>query len=292
LLATVVGAIGAVSVGAGSASAIVGGQDAPRLYPGVVSVEIDFPGLGTALCGGSLIDRVRVLTAAHCLSDQHPSPHPVAVPATSVRVRVASLDRSTGGEVIAAQQIWLHPLWQWATNPTGTPVADLGEIGLAHPVRASVLPLTRWPKPVGGPVRLVGWGLTQFPPPAGTVPPALLHQRDTTRLPLSDCAGGFPGPGEMCLGPGWCFGDSGSAALSRTGGDKWAGWVQVGVASRETDETDPCGKPGVATDPWYFRSWIIAPTLTGPIRQHDTRAPSPAGVAADRIPAFTLTMIT
>ncbi|MDG4795517.1 trypsin-like serine protease [Micromonospora sp. WMMD1082] len=242
------------------AAAVVGGRAATP-HDGVVSVQILHPGLGTALCGGDLVHRRWIRTAAHCVSRQDVAPTPVAVPGDHVTMRVGSLDRTSGGQVVTGTRVYLHPQWMWGVNYPAEPVSDYAPVELARPVRASLLPTAMRQAPVGGWVRAVGWGLTEFPPAPDATPPALLHQRDITRLPNTACAGGFIGLGEVCVSAGACFGDSGSPLLRKVPGHRIGArpaWASVGAASRETSEDSPCGAPTVYTDTTdpHHRAWV------------------------------------
>ncbi|MEV0131377.1 trypsin-like serine protease [Dactylosporangium sp. NPDC050688] len=245
--ALAVAAVGAVA-SAEPAAAIVGGQDATQSYPGTTVVQILYPGLGTALCGGALIQPDVVLTAAHCVSDDAAAPKPVPVPAANITVRIGSTDRTTGGQVATGRRVFLPAGWAWASN-WPSPVSDYALIELDRPVQSQLMPLALHPAGVGDAVRLLGWGLTKYPPTAG--PPALLQQQDTVRLPTTTCDGGFISDGEACYGGGACYGDSGSPAVRSSisaGASRDPRWSQVGIASRETSTERPCVEPTIYTD--------------------------------------------
>ena len=204
-----------------------------------------------------------MLIAAHCVSDQLAAPTPIAVPGGNVTVRVGSNDRINGGQVVTGKRVYLPPTWAWGTNWPTTPVSDYALVELQRPVWAPLMPLGNRQVPEASPVRLLGWGLTVFPPPPGTTAPKMLQEQDTTRLPAAACEGGFPGPGDVCFGGAACFGDSGSPALRRVAGTHVGArpeWASVGIASRETSDT--CANT-VYTDPTYepTRIWIFTTIL-------------------------------
>jgi hypothetical protein len=231
---------------AAPAPAIVGGHDATQTYPGVAAAQIVHPGLGTALCGATLVDPRWALIAAHCVSDHFAEPTPVAVPGGTITLRVGSNDRTTGGHLVTGKKVHLHPDWTWGTTWPAAPVADLALVELARPVRTPLLRLATGQVPEGAAVRLIGWGITAHPPAPGTVPPAILQQRDSSRLPDAACTGGFIGTGDICMDRGACYGDSASPALRRVafGHLPTRVWASVGLVSRAGKHRQPVWQSG------------------------------------------------
>ncbi|KAH6629322.1 trypsin [Boeremia exigua] len=99
---------------------IVGGTVAKAGdYPFMVSMQID----GFHFCGGSLLDSTTVLTAAHCVEYQSPE---------ETTVRAGSLNRTSGGVVVPALSLHMHPEY----NPSITD-NDYAIIKLAAPIETS-----------------------------------------------------------------------------------------------------------------------------------------------------------
>lgn len=156
---------------------IVGGKKVPQgRYPFVVYYENS-----ENSCGGSLIDRTWVLTAAHCVvTDDNPANY-------SLIINRAFLKTDEGQER-GATRILVHPGYDPNTN-----LFDAALIRLDAPV-AGVKPIklvdagppTSLETP-GRPVRVVGYGATLAYPPNGAPPrPSGSRWLRQVVIPISD----------------------------------------------------------------------------------------------------------
>ncbi|GIF01104.1 S1 family peptidase [Paractinoplanes rishiriensis] len=268
---------------AGPAAAIVDGQQAQHPYPGMTALAVTYPGLGILKCAAIQIRPRYALTAAHCLSDFTVNPTVTAVTAELASTRTGSTNRTSGGHTAVGATVLLQPDWAWLQQ-TGRPPADLAVLRLDRPIPGPLATLPARPNADHGPARIIGWGLTEYPVPAGTDLPEQLRQRNVTRLPDTACEGGAIGAGELCVSPGACFGDSGGPTLQhRYQPGRGRTWVAVGLLSRETNTDTPCEKPTINTDLGYYRPWIEATIAHDMAGGHSTVPPAgPAPVTAAR----------
>jgi secreted trypsin-like serine protease len=67
--------------------------------------------------------------------------------------------------------------------------------------------------------------------------------------------------------------------------------VSIGILSRETSETDPCGAPSVYTDLGAYRSWIDQTLATGETtpNRHTATTPIPQVALPSRLNFLTTT---
>ncbi|MBP2328084.1 secreted trypsin-like serine protease [Kibdelosporangium banguiense] len=241
LLTALAVACGALLASAGTSQAsdvpvpIVGGHNATQVYSFMVSLQ---DRSGSHFCGGSLIKADWVVTAGHCLDGETPS---------SVRVRVGTTNRTSGGTVATGAQIIIHP----------DSSVDLALLRLSTPVRQAPVKIASASGSVGTATRIIGWGQT-CRTQGGCGAPKILQELDTSIVSDSRCSGGDIKPGsEICTNNtdgnrGACYGDSGGPQIKSVAG----GWQLIGATSRSGGGSVCAKEPSIYVDVPHFRSWI------------------------------------
>jgi secreted trypsin-like serine protease len=235
-------ALGVVLASAGGASAadepgevtpfIVGGGNATQTYSFMASLQSTS---GSHFCGGSLIKANWIVSAKHCLSGRS---------ASSVRARIGTTNRTSGGTVATGAQIVLHPsydiaLLRLSTSVTQAPIAVASTSGA-----------------VGTATRIIGWGQT-CAPSGGCGAPTTLQELDTSIVSDTRCSGIYAAA-EICTNnpggnKGACYGDSGGPQVKSVGG----AWQLIGATSRAGNSSSTCATgPSIYEDVPAFRSWI------------------------------------
>ncbi|XP_072743937.1 transmembrane protease serine 9-like [Anoplolepis gracilipes] len=220
---------------------IVGGEDAPAgKYPYQVSLRR----FGTHSCGGSIISRQTVLTAAHCIVSY--TNNPAALEDLTIHAGTNLLSES--GVVYTASRAIVHKNF----NPYQL-TNDIGLLILStavefKPLVQPILLATDDIAPAGSPVVLSGWGMTSL----DDLIPDKLQQIDLNVYDQDKCKEQHSTlqPTHICTltksGEGACYGDSGSPLVAKD--------VQIGIVSFGV----PCaqGAPDVYTRVSAFREWV------------------------------------
>ena len=219
---------------------VVGGSAAEMdEWPSVAAVYFD----GFAGCGGTVISRTAVLTAAHCVA--HSDPRDLAV-GTGRR----ALSDERNGETIGVRGIQVHPDYR------GVGRSDLAVLTLKRPTSAppAQLPADSADAGMTAPgsvLSVAGWGAMT---PSGHDPGSdVLMEADEIALEKGSCKRAyrakFKQRDQICtrgpqIGSGQnassCYGDSGGPLVA----DTTHGRVLVGVVSYGGDR---CGDPRFPT---------------------------------------------
>ena len=264
------GLVAAGLLASAPAGAIVGGQPTdPDEYRWQVLVFAETGNRETdriGFCGGTLIARDWVMTAAHCLD----RPDGTYIDPSEVTVRVGSWRWESGGRVVPVSE--LHP------HPDYDPDVDVNDIALLKLAESAPADLGAVAFPdedthrriavVGTEATALGWGV------AGVVHercldddedndagcPALspvLREVDLPLLPagLSSCSSNLDPDAEICAGgvPGrdTCFSDSGGPLLLEERGT----YYQIGITSSGSPQCDG-NRGGTYARVARFHDWI------------------------------------
>ena len=210
----VLGLVTATSFWNPAADAVVGGSDVEQGEHQYMAAVLEG---GSQLCGGSVIARRWVLTAAHCID-----------PDGDYSVAVGDVDWTEGRE-IAVDRAIVHP----AYNPD----TSANDVALLRLVADARVPTLRIPGPpadrfevTGTPAVVVGWGSEV--PVVGLVPPmtTTLKQAELAVVSDEDCPTDLDAATQVCAEAflaDSCQGDSGGPLIVQ--GDK--GPFQLGVVS-------------------------------------------------------------
>jgi len=212
---------------------VVGGSPAPA-YSFMGSLQNLS---GSHFCGASVVHPNWAVTARHCVAGTPPS---------SMRLRVGSNNRTSGGVLVNVTSVTTHGSY------------DLAMIGLST-VPGTYLPVTIAASsgPVGTFTRIMGWGQT-CPLPGGCGAPIQLQQLNTSIVADGGCGGGgIIGAVEICTSnpggtAGACYGDSGGPQVKTVGG----AWQLIGATSRSGGGSACAVAPSIYVDVPALRPWI------------------------------------
>ena len=234
---------------------------------------------GQPSCGGTLISRRRVLTAAHCLKNRRLS---------DFRLVMGTDRPASGGTVRQIDRVWVHPNYNFTTaSPYDLAVIRLSSAVGSYPAIPLVGPEDSglWAPGVTGLV--AGWGRTSL----GSGPSPVLRGVWVPILSDAECAarasasgtGSFVADKMICAGSsvstaGFCVGDSGGPLIV---GDPE--WRQAGIVSWFHPDS-PCasptgvaaytelGAPGIALSNDRFTSATVLPSSGGTVRSNNAIA--------------------
>ncbi len=221
---------------------IVGGEQVPKGgNKFIVSVQLKF---GNATwshwCGGAILDKKHILTAAHCgFYNGNP------IPASDVRVFVGSVklgDKKKGYYVKAADLI-VHPQYNSSTQNNDVMIIALGK-KLSKPKTASIVASGSSDyQSTGYPLTTAGWGSTVQYDAGESVPPnypRIMREVVVNVVSDSQCESeyGVLYQSQMCAaapGKDSCQGDSGGPLFTQVNG----AWIVVGIVSTGAGCADP-----------------------------------------------------
>lgn len=223
-------AFGVPRVGTRS-SAIVGGQSA-RIedFPYQANVFVD----GDQECGGSIINKHTIVTAAHCVYTSK---------APSVTVRVGS-DSKYGGTSYKVKTLHIHPKWSHYTLDYDiavlTLVSDLTFGSTIQPIT-----LVSSTSPAGAKATVSGWGdLGEDGPGTDSLRSVVVPIVDKDECKRDYSPGGYIRDRQTCAG----YKEGGKSSCSGdSGGPLAVGGQLAGIVSFQTGCAQP-NLPGVYTD--------------------------------------------
>ncbi|XP_037725132.1 serine protease SP24D-like [Drosophila subpulchrella] len=222
---------------------VVGGEDAAKAqFPHQVSLR----NAGSHSCGGSILTRNFILTAAHCVSDEDENNVITPVAADRFTIRAGSNDRFSGGVLHQVAEVIIHEGY-------GNFLNDVALLRLETPLifSSSIQPidLPSVDTPADVDVIISGWGRIKH---AGDLP-RYLQYNTLKSISTEECEEliEFGFEGELCLlhvvDNGACNGDSGGPAVYNNQLVGVAGFVVGGCGSSYPD--------GYARV-FYFKDWI------------------------------------
>ena len=238
---------------------IVGGTNAAQNeFPWQALLYITFPD-GTGMCGGSLVMRQYILTAAHCVTNDAGTP----VAARSIRVYLGMHDRrylTARSQTRTGSQLFVHASYDpesydydIAVIKLNSPVTLNNYVKTIRVARSNETRLFN----AGNDVTVSGWGTTSF----GGNTPNILRKTTVDIVARTTCNRSNSYAGAitsrmLCAsrtGKDSCQGDSGGPLFLRDGSVfKQVGVVSFGIGCANSMY------PGVYTHLGVLRGWVAS----------------------------------
>jgi len=237
--------LGATLISPSVETRIIGGEDASESYPWMVSIQTS-----GHFCGGVLIDKDWVLTAAHCLDDK-------SADSLTLYIGLENLLYPTSGDIRKADWFLIHPDYNNDLYYSDLAIIKLNRSTSKTPIpilnRSDALQLQQNEQ-----MRILGWGVTE----TGSTS---RHLKEVEVSYQSDniCNNTYPinsiknywsrslCAGEVSGGKDSCQGDSGGPMIVKAQGE----WALTGLVSWGSGCAE-AGLYGVYSEVSSMTQWI------------------------------------